>query len=478
MIFPLSINRRNGHSRNTDISIALTIATFLFLSQHGSCAITHTWDFSSTMPEKLVMSLSMSWFGIPSSDPQGGGSDKSYGNWQWGGGCVKENDPRSCSSYDGSQQRNIASLRRPLAGIYSSSGRDAESLARVDLMLSTLRRPCDDGAKIDAWAVQIDSIKFSSRYPHNPLSEAADLAYRALLSFYERANKANMKGKVLPAMDATWYFHFGKSFGLGHCNETHGDTNLKQACIDAIEDDIVDMILIATQNPSNLLVNGKSVLVIYTDASSEYASVSEWNTLLQNARNKADKDFYVVGTTMNSEFFACFDALAPWVNLGVWQASTGATIYDRAYKWITVEHASLLSNVQKFPGRVVLGGVAPGFDDYTMDWGNCKARVIPRDPALLNATFDFLKANKIKGLVMQTWDDWTEGSHFEPDVEGGPSLLLHLRHSIEKLFNETPDENGDNRLVSRWNSYGRLRNCNGTGHIGPIPETNLICPTF
>jgi len=176
-----------------------------------------------------------------------------------------------------------------------------------------------------------------------------------------------------------------------------------------------------------------------------------------------------------SNFFGCFDALAPWVNLGIWDGASGKTTYDRALNWIKAEHQGLLTNVKNFPGRVVFGGVAPGFDDYTKDWGNCKIRNIPRDPALLDATFDFLKTNNIKGLVMETWDDWTEGTHFEPDVEGGPSLLLHLRQIVGKLFNETPDPKGDEKLVSRWNNYGQLRNCNGSGHIGPIPFTNLTC---
>jgi hypothetical protein len=89
--------------------------------------------------------------------------------------------------------RWIASKRRPLAGIYSASARDAEGthsnkqkininifrgekyleiyaimigLARVDLMLSNLRRSCDGGAnaRLDSWSIQMDSIKFSSRY--------------------------------------------------------------------------------------------------------------------------------------------------------------------------------------------------------------------------------------------------------------------------------------------------------------------------
>jgi len=250
---------------------------------------------------------------------------------------------------------------------------------------------------------------------------------------------------------------------------------LRQVCLNAMEDDIVEMIQIADSNPSNLFVNNKSVLLIYTDSGSKFASVAEWNTLLQNARNRLNRDFYIVGTTLTPSFFGCFDGLAPWVNVGIWASVTGATVYDRAYNWITDEHQKLLSEVKNFHGRVVLGGVAPGFDDYTKEWGKCVTRYIPRDPTLLDAIFDFLKANNIKGLVMETWDDWTEGTHFEPDVEGGPSLLLHLRQNIGKLFNETPDPTGDTRLVNRWNNYGQLRNCKGTSNIGPIPVTNITC---
>lgn len=62
-----------------------------------------------------------SWFGIPSSDPQGPGPDQSYGQWQWGGGCVPVNNPKICNTnVTSSEQRWVASKRRPLAGLYSA----------------------------------------------------------------------------------------------------------------------------------------------------------------------------------------------------------------------------------------------------------------------------------------------------------------------------------------------------------------------
>jgi hypothetical protein len=114
--------------------------------------VTHTFDFDAQMPPHLAVMFSMSWFGIPASDPQGAGPDPSYGNTQWNGACAASNNPSQCGNCllygagdacltTGSMERQMASRRRPLAGIYSASAVDPEGEARVDLMLSTLRRP-------------------------------------------------------------------------------------------------------------------------------------------------------------------------------------------------------------------------------------------------------------------------------------------------------------------------------------------------
>jgi hypothetical protein len=148
---------------------------------------------------------------------KGAGPDPAWGNWLWGVSSptctIPTTTPNTCNEGTSftyafpNEQRNVASKRRPLAGIYSASARDAEGtirgrektketfdqyklffpflffifllflfillplffclgLARVDLMLSHLRRPCDGGAnaRLDAWAVQQNSIYGSSKY--------------------------------------------------------------------------------------------------------------------------------------------------------------------------------------------------------------------------------------------------------------------------------------------------------------------------
>src|SRR6185436_19543862 len=99
----------------------------------------------------------------------------------------------------GAKQRRITSRRRPLTGIWSGTGRDAESRRKMDLLLAMLRRPgcrADDGAKLDAWTMQNNSIKFSSKYPGNT-SSAADYPYRMMMNLYDRADAAGVKNAIM-----------------------------------------------------------------------------------------------------------------------------------------------------------------------------------------------------------------------------------------------------------------------------------------
>src|ERR1035441_10358035 len=68
--------------------------------------------------------------------------------------CGLSNAPNTCADFqDAGRQRDIASRRRPLAGIYSTSARNAESKRHMDLVLSTVRRTCDPGARLDSLIV-------------------------------------------------------------------------------------------------------------------------------------------------------------------------------------------------------------------------------------------------------------------------------------------------------------------------------------
>src|SRR5262249_39483061 len=159
----------------------------------------------------------------------------------------------------------ISSRRRPLTGIWSGTGRDTESARKLDLMLAMLRRPgcrADDGAKLDAWTMQNNSIKFSSKYVASP-GAAADYPYRTMMALFDRADLAGIPNAVLPGFDSTWYFHFGTSVGLGKCDGSAG--NPRTPCLDAERDDVRDLAVEAKNRKSSLKVNGRPVVFAYTD---------------------------------------------------------------------------------------------------------------------------------------------------------------------------------------------------------------------
>ena len=426
------------------------------------------------MPSRLSIMFAVNWFGVTKKDPQGDGGDGAYGNWHWtDAACSLNNDPATCEAFPGAgQQRSIASKRRPLAGIYSSSGRTDESRRRVDLMLSTVRRPCDDGARLDAFSLQLDSVKFTSRHPENKQSETWDIAYRALRTFLERADAAGMNGAVELADDSTVYWHFGDTFGVTTQAER----------LAALTDDVVDMIELGAAHPSATRIDGKLLLSFYVDAA--LISAAEWAKVLDDARVRSGKDFYALATTLDAQYFQAFDAISPWLNLDIWASSKGASLHDRAVDYGKRMHGGLIAALAKYPGRVVFGSATAGFDDYTMDWGACRAREIPRDAEVLAGQLDALIAEKksgadLRGLVFQTWDDWTEGSEFEPDVTEGTAKLVQLRQLIGAFHGEPLDKTGDDALDARWRSYGQARSCcfldGSCGDSGP-PTIDLKCP--
>jgi hypothetical protein len=473
------------------------------VSAHGEEAlVAHTFDYASKAPARLSVMFTMAWFGIDARDPQTPrGADPTYQNWGAASSCsLVTADPTASDTCirmgagnacvaTGDAQRKISSRRRPLTGIWSGTGRDVESQHKLDLMLAMLRRPgcrADDGAKLDAWTMQNNSIKLSSKYVANP-SAAADIPYRTMMALFDRADRAGIPNAVMPGFDSTWYFHFAAAAGLGKCDDSAG--NPRASCMNAVRDDVRDLAVEAARRPSALKVNGKPVVFVYTDPwESESArhgghqpDASEWTTILDGARGAAGFDFYVIGVGADPSFFAAFDALAPWLGLGAYVDQPGTSIYADSFAHTQQIHASLLGGVGAWPGRLVYGAITPGFDDWTRNWGGpCMERQMPtgapRDPALMTAQSDFFFAHKsdFHGFIGETWDDWTEGSEFEPDVAEGPDRLVRLRQLLGRVFGDAPDAAGDARLAARWTSYGQARNGSG-GAAGASPATDLAC---
>ncbi|MEP3387869.1 MAG: hypothetical protein ABJO02_06765, partial [Reichenbachiella sp.] len=64
------------------------------------------------------------------------------------------------------------------------------------------------------------------------------------------------------------------------------------------------------------------------------------------------------------------------------------------------------------------GGVWPGFDDRDVSWG--QNRWIDRnDGATYESIWDIVHAKSVDWVILETWNDWNEGTELEPSVEHG-----------------------------------------------------------
>lgn len=448
---------------------------FLILSIQTNivqCLVVHTYDLATKMPSRFACMFSVSWFGIGPTDPQGAGPDTNSNHWNVGsqGACVPAAKPDQCGS-DG--QRKISSNYRPLAGIYSSSGLDKEGLARIDLMLSTLRKEgsCDYGhAQFDAWSIQLESIQLSSRYVQNP-SMNVEIPYQAYLHFRQRSVVLKFpSGVIIPGYDSTWLYLFSRYLGLGYCDNSNS-SNPRDACLNSTIADFIDIIDDISLT-SNYLINGKPLLFIYTSVGGNLLSSSEWSYIWSNVHQRVTLDFYTICTT--TSLLNVFDGVAPWIDLVAWSMTNSALpLYNRTIAWLKLVYGPILSsNIPS--GRIIMGGLTPGFNDFTQSWGACQPRSIPRQPDLIRAQLDYFSSNSIRHLFIYTWDDWTEGSQCEPDTTNGTQVLLFLRQSIASFYNIAQNTDDDTKLVSRWTNYPQLRNCTII-NVTSIPSIDISC---
>ncbi len=454
------------------MQFAIVFYLVLFDMNFVKGSVIHTYDLASQIPSRFACMFSMSWFGLGPTDPQGAGPDAYSSHWNVGsqGSCVPAAQPNQCG-FDG--QRNISSNYRPLAGIYSSSGLNEESRARIDLMLTTLKKSasCDYGhAQLNAWSIQLESIQLSSRYRPNP-SVNVEIPYQAYLHFRQRAEALGFSsGVIVPGYDSSWLYTFSSDLGFGRCDNSNS-SNPRDACLNSTIADFVDIIT-NISTTSNYFINGKPLIYVYTSIGGNLPTSSEWSYVWTSVRQRVTRDFYTICTTPS--LLTVFDAVAPWIDLVAWSmTSSSLPLYNRTLAWLELVYGPILSS--SIPsGRVIMGGLAPGFDDFTQSWGACQHRTIPRHDDVMRAQFDYFSSHSIRQLFIYTWDDWTEGSQFEPDMTNGTKFLLLLRQSIASFYGEAQNIDGDAKLVSRWINYPQLRNCTPI-NVTSIPSIDMSC---
>ena len=424
--------------------------------------IGHTFDLASHWVAGTTIMNLVGWFGIGPTDPSGAGSDPESQSWSQPEGTTwnssnptayptnpyASHDPDECANYEGNQHRDIASKLRPLAGIYSSSGRDAESVARLNLHLDMLSTATDPRARVDVISVLVDYLGNTSfalgASQDPPYKDAEDIKYRHYVAMLAAADARGLTSCIVPQYIPNLWATY------------HSDISPHSAKVAAMTADLVNYMTIADGSPAAFRVAGKLVLDLWPNAISGLTP-TEYASILQDARTTLGFDFYTICYTKSADKMAFADAIQCWISVDVYNSAAGAGV-TKAYNWQVAKMATVIAALGAHPGRVILNTMSPGFSDWTKQWGDGVEREIPRNKDLIlgQAAGSWAGAG---GHYLATWDDWNEGSVFEPDALDLGNPLRWITEALATLKSETYVETETQTLINLWVNYGVARGC-------------------
>lgn len=135
------------------------------------------------------------------------------------------------------------------------------------------------------------------------------------------------------------------------------------------------------------------------------------------------------------------DAFYPWVQPGGEWDVNGLNWGDDYLKYF-------YTKVNKFNKEYdfICAGVWAGFDDRkNTSWGG--NRIISRqDGKVYDNTWNYIHSYKgklpIKYVVIETWNDWNEGTEIEPSIEHGFQYLIQTTKHINKIKGTKLSEDG------------------------------------
>jgi hypothetical protein len=424
---------------------------------------THTFDLATHWTDGTVILNLVNWFGIPSTDSTPG-LDETYANWQslsspaWVVADIANypakpylsRDASLCRAYGGGQYRDISARYRPLIGIYSSSGREAESLAVIDLTLQAVRSGADPRARVDVIST---FVKYLGGTSYAGLDNGdvgyisgEDVQYRAYRALLARAEAAGMTNCIS--------FQYGNS---AQWEAWHPEFTTRAQRLSSVSQDLADYATIAQASTAAWKINGLVVVDIWPGAAPAMTD-AEWAHAIAEARTLSGLDMYVLAYRKTGASFAWADALHPWISYTEWASTTGATDEAHAAAWKIASEADLVLELPNYAGRVMLTCISGGFDDWSKHNGAGTERRIPRTEPIIKGQFTGGSASAT-GYYIATWDDIGEGQHFQPSVNEDGAMLRYLTEQLGAALSEVVDGDETQALLNRWINYPKLRPC-------------------
>ena len=303
------------------------------------------------------------------------GTEKNgWSHWKgWG------NDPKS--SFDA----QIASVHHPLIGLYDSSERD---LIRHHIELA---RACGiDGFIVDWYG----NMVFHDSYVQTLLNEAEEMGFSIALMYEPRVAKQNR---------AVMKEHL--RYILNHYAES----------------------------PAYQKVAGVPVIYVFGMVSTgfsagDYAKVTK--ELMEEGEQRGKNHvFALVGdSTVKPEYFKAASALFEWINMDClarnesWKANPE--------QWEDYARGEAFRVSEDRSDIFVIGSVYGGFDDARLgggNWGRGNRRYLPDQNGLVaKKTINYTVEKGFPWAIVQTFNDWNEGTEFEPSQELGFSRIWNM----------------------------------------------------
>lgn len=430
----------------------------------------HVFDLASNWPADTVIMIAQGWYAIPGDD---GGSDEDYGVWNPG-------DPQAWHAADpvtypempynlqdasvcNGGERFIGSQLRPLTGLYSDTGKDDKSIAKIDRDLGMLRRAGAPRARVDVLACTLGLIQFTS---FNGLEEGdadytrgLDNRYRYLDKCLERANAASLTSCIAVNYEAYYIWQFFSDV-----------YTTKIARLGAVALDLEDLVNKMKADPAAFKVGGRLVIFWYRGTLGETITNAEWNATMEAVRTATGHDFFVVGRDFSGDSLGWLDGAFPWIRYQTYIDAAGATVEAKAENWVQDAMTNIAANVAdtgNYPGRIAIANFTPGLWDWVLEWGAGNTdRYIPRGTALIDGQFTGYGqlAARPHGICCVTWNGYPEGHCIEPTTADNAETVAYMSEKLASWLSESADADELAALKAIWQDAPKDITC-------PIQQT-------
>lgn len=429
----------------------------------------HVFDLASNWPADTNLMILQGWYGIPEGE---GGPEDDFGVWDIGASSTWHGSNPSAypripydvqdASVSNGGERFIGSHYRPLEGLYSTSGRDAASIAHIDRELAVVRRAGDPRGRIDVLCPTLGHLGFTSAASvaedHEDFNYGLDRRYRHYIALLDRASEAGLTNCIAPNLEL---YQVWQNYSAAY--------STKALRLLAVASDLQRLVEIAKVHPAAFKVDGRVVVLIYEGALTEDISSTEWNATFEEVRKTYDAgttpatdpnlsqlgtghDFYTIGRNYGAGDVAAYDGLLPWVRLDIYDDVEGTPRQKAAGLAEQSVTDFIQAAVTSNPTRIALANFTPGFESWVKGWGAGIEEGFPRSTDTIRGHFDGYAAiesgwQRPDGIVVVTWDDYPEGTVLEPTTADRGEFLALWTEQVAEWEGDTPDPSETQALL-------------------------------